>query len=342
MGTAIGELLVREDISLNYLKGRQVGIDSYNILYQFLSSIRSYDGTPLMDSHGHVTSHLTGLLYRTVNLLEKDIKPVFVFDGEPHKLKKETLEERKKIRTEAQAKHEEALKAGDMEEAKKQGSRALRLTPDMVAEAKKLVEAMGLPIVQAASEGEAQISVMVAKGQLFGCVSQDYDALLCGATRVLRNIAVTGKRKVPGRNVYMDVSPELIELEKCLAGLKIDRRKLIWIGLLIGTDFNEKFPNIGPKKALKLVQENDSFEKIIEATGHLRPGFDYRELEEIFLHPKAVEVPAIEFRAPDRERVKELLCEQHDFSVERVMSALDKLEKKAQEKGAQVSLSKWF
>src|SRR3989338_7280699 len=211
MGTAIGELLVREEISLDYLKGRRVGIASHNILYQFLSSIRSYDGTPLMDSHGHVTSHLTGLLYRTVNLLEKDIKPGFVFDGVPHKLKKETLEERKRIRTEATAKHEEALKAGDMEEARKQGSRALRLTEDMLVEARKLIEAMGLPIVQAPSEGEAQVAVMVQKGQLYGCVSQDYDALLCGAPRVLRNIAITGKRKVPGRNIYIDVSPELIE-----------------------------------------------------------------------------------------------------------------------------------
>ncbi|HIH17078.1 MAG TPA: flap endonuclease-1 [Candidatus Diapherotrites archaeon] len=341
MGTAIGELLVREEISLDYLKGRRVGIDSHNILYQFLSSIRSYDGTPLMDSHGNVTSHLTGLLYRTVNLLEKDVKPVFVFDGVPSKLKKETLEERKRIRTEALARHEEALKAGDLEEARKMGARSVRLTPEMIAEAKKLIEALGLPLVQALDEGEAQIAGMVSRGTLFGCVSQDYDSLLFGASRVLRNIAVTGKRKMPGRNLFIDVSPELIELQKCLETLKIDRRKLVWIGLLIGTDFNEKFPNIGPKKALKLVQDNDSFEKIVEATGYT-PGFDYREIEEIFLNPKFNEVPLPEFRKPDRERVKELLCEQHDFSLERVMNALDKLEKKTEEKGAQASLSKWF
>ncbi len=341
MGTAIGELLVKEEITLDFLKGKRVGVDTYNILYQFLSSIRSYDGTPLMDSHGNVTSHLTGLLYRTVNLLEKDIQPVFVFDGEPHKLKKETLEARKKIRTEATVKHEAALKEGNLEEAKKFGARSLHLTQDMVLEAKKLIEAMGLPIVQAPSEGEAQVAVMTQKGQLFGCVSQDYDALLCGAPRMLRNIAVTGKRKVPDRNIYIDVSPELIELQKCLDSLHIDRRKLVWLGLLIGTDFNEKFPNIGPKKALKLVQENDAFEKIVKATGYA-PDFDYKEVEELFLNPRADEVHSIEFRSPDKEAVRELLCDKHDFSAERVRSALEKLEKKTQEKGMQSSLDKWL
>ena len=341
MGTAIGELVVKEEIELGYLSGRMVGIDSYNIIYQFLSSIRGPDGTPLMDADGNVTSHLTGLLYRTTNLMEKGVKPIFVFDGKPHKLKEKTLVERHKIRTDAIEKHEQALKEGNLEDAKKFGSRALKLSDEMISDAKKLVSYMGLPVIEAPSDGEAQISQMCLKGKIFGCVSQDYDSLLFGTPLLLRNIAVSGKRKAPGRNLYVDVAPEKIELQKTLESLGISREKLVWMGILIGTDFNEKFPMIGPKKALALVKKFDSFEQIIKETG-FEPGFDYKEIEQIFLNPHYSEDFKIEFRPPDKEKILDFLVTQHGFSSQRVESALKKLEEKSSEKGGQSSLEKWF
>ncbi len=340
MGTAIGELLEKKEIDLDFLNGRKVGIDSFNILYQFLSIIRGMDGTPLMDSRGRITSHLTGLFYRTINLLEKDIKPVFVFDGKPHELKSETREERNRIRTEAEKKFKKAQKEGRKEEARKYAQQAVRLTDEMIGGAKKLVGLMGLPVVQAPSEGEAQIASMVSAGDLFGCVSQDYDALLFGAKRLLRNITVSGKRKVPGKDYYYDISPEMIELDKTLAALKIDRRKLIWIGILIGTDFNEKFPKVGPKTALKLVQEHGSFKDIIKET-KFEPGFDFKEVERIFIKPKYTKQYKLEFGLPDRAKIAEFLCEEHDFSKDRVHNALDKLESKLGEKGQQSRLDQW-
>jgi len=341
MGTQIGGLVVKEEISLDFLRQRKVGVDAYNVIYQFLSSIRGPDGTPLMDSNGNITSHLTGLLYRTTNLLEKGIKPVFVFDGKPHALKTKTIEERIKIRTDAKKKHEKALKEGNIVDAKKFGSRALHLTDKMVEQSKELLQYMGLPVIQAPADGEAQIALMTEKKQVDGCVSQDYDSLLFGAPIVFRNITVSGKRKVPGKNIYIDVHPEKIELQKSLDFLKIDRKKLIWIAILVGTDFNEKFPKIGPKTALDLVQKHDSFEEIIKKT-KFEPEFDFKEIEGIFLNPKYLEDFKIEFKDPMREKVIEFLCEKHDFSKERVESALNKLEQKAQEKGEQKRLDSWF
>lgn len=340
MGTAIGELLLKEEIDLNFLSGRRVGIDSFNILYQFLSIIRSQDGTPLMDSKGRITSHLTGLLYRTINLLEAGAKPVFVFDGEPHELKSETIKERHKIRTEAKKKFEKAKKEGKKEEARKYAQQAVQLKDEMIDDAKKLAELMGLPVVQAPSEGEAQIAAMVEKGDLYGCVSQDFDALLFGTPKLLRNITVSGKRKVPGKDFYYEIKPELIELQRNLQALAIDRRKLIWIGILVGTDFNKKFPKIGPKTALQLVQKHKSFEEIIKETKH-EPEFDYREIEEIFLHPNATDKYEIKFSLPQKEKILSFLCEEHDFSEERVSNALQKLEEKIAEKGEQSRLSQW-
>ncbi len=340
MGTAIGELLEKEEITLDFLSGRKVGVDSHNILYQFLSSIRGRDGTPLMDSKGRVTSHLTGLLYRTINLLEAGIKPVFVFDGKPHELKSETVRKRSRIRTEAKIKEERAREKGEEAEARKYAQRAVKLTDEMVGDAKKLIKLMGLPVVQAPSEGEAQIAAMVAENKLYGCVSQDFDALLFGTERLLRNIAVSGRRKAPGRDFYYEIKPEMIELQRNLEAMKIDRRKLIWIGILIGTDFNEKFPKIGPKTALKLVQEHSKFQDILKETGH-EPGFDYREVEEIFLKPSSTKDYRIEFGLPEKDRIRKFLCDEHDFSAERVENALGKLEERAREKGQQSRLGQW-
>lgn len=340
MGTKIGELVKKEEIELNFLQGRKIGVDTFNILYQFLSTIRGRDGTPLMDSQGRTTSHLTGLLYRTANLVEREIRPVFVFDGEPSELKEKTREERRKIRTDAKKKMEKAQKEGKEEEARKYGQQAVSLTGEMIEESKELLELMGLPIVQAPSEGEAQVARMVEKGEVFGCVSQDYDALLFGTPILLRNITVSGKRKIPGKDVYYEVSPEKIELEESLKELGIDRKKLVWIGLLVGTDFNEKFPKIGPKTALDLVKKFDSFEEIIKETKH-EPEFDFKEVEKIFLEPMHTDKYSIEFNEPNREEIIEFLCKERDFSEERVGNAIEKISQKAQEKGTQSRLGAW-
>ncbi|MBT4596603.1 MAG: flap endonuclease-1, partial [Candidatus Diapherotrites archaeon] len=310
MGVKLSKLVEKEEISLDHLKGKKIGIDSYNMLYQFLASIRGADGLPLADTKGNTTSHITGLFYRTINLLEKGISPVYVFDGKPSELKSETLAKRREIRTDAEQKSKDALQQGELAEAKKMGSRALKLTPAMVEEAKELLRLMGIPVVEASGEGEAQASVLVARKQLDGVVSQDFDCLLFGADDLYRNIGFSGKRKVAGKNFYVDIKPEHINLEKVLGELKITREKLIWLGILVGTDFNEKFPRVGPKTAIKLVQEFDSFEGIVEKTKH-EPNFDYKEIVDIFMNPVAIEVKNSELVASEtnKEKVLEFLIE---------------------------------
>ena len=235
----------------------------------------------------------------------------------------------------------EAKEKGDLEEARKFAQQTSRLTKEMVEEAKQLVEFMGLPVVQAPSDGEAQISQMTEKGKLDGCVSQDYDSLLFGTPILLRNITIGGKRKVPGRNIFIESFPEKIELKKVLEKNKINRKKLVWIAILIGNDFNEKFPKIGPKTALKLVKEFDDFEEIIKETKQ-EIDFDWKEVEKIFLEPEYEEDYKIDFRNADKEKIIELLCEKHQFNKERVSATLERLQKKLDEKGRQSSLGKWF
>ncbi len=341
MGVAIGDIVPRRVVEFEALAAKRIAVDAYNALYQFLASIRQPDGTPLMDRQGRVTSHLSGLFYRTINMLENGVKPVYVFDGEPPALKKRTLEKRAEIKEIAREKWEEALREGKVEEARKYAQAALFLSDEMVQDAKALLDAMGIPWVQAPSEGEAQAAHMAKKGDVWAAGSQDYDALLFGAPRLVRNLTITGRRKLPNKDVYVEIKPELIELEETLRTLGIDRRKLIWIGILVGTDYNEKIPGIGPKRALELVKRYDDFERILRVVGY-EPRWDWREIERLFLEPKVTDDYKIVFRKPDREAIKRILVEEHDFSKERVERAIERLERASPAGGEQTSLDAWF
>ncbi|MFA5382569.1 MAG: flap endonuclease-1 [Candidatus Micrarchaeia archaeon] len=341
MGIQLKDLMLKKEIDLNYLEGKTVAVDAYNIIYQFLSSIRQYDGTPLMDSNDNITSHLSGLFYRNINFLEGGIKPIYVFDGKPPNFKTTTLDERKERKISAKEKMDTALKKGFFEDAKKYSQQTSRLTKEMVEEGKELLEAMGIPVVQAPSEGEAQASCMAKEGIAYGVVSQDADCLLFGAPRLIRNLSVTGKRKIPGKNIYASISPEIIELKEMLDSLQINREQLILIGILIGTDFNNGIKGVGSKTALKIVKENDDLDKIIAL---VEKKYDYvfeenpYKIQEFFLNPPLTKEYEIKFKSPDKEKIFKILNEKHDFEETRIENALARLSKNIETKVKQKGL----
>ncbi|RLF66187.1 MAG: flap endonuclease-1 [Thermoplasmata archaeon] len=314
---------VIKEIDMKGLLGKVVAIDAFNALYQFLTTIRQPDGTPLMDRQGRITSHLSGLFYRTGNLVEMGIKPVYVFDGEPPPFKRKEIEERVERKEEAERKYMEALRAGRIEEARKYASMASRLTSEMIEDAKRLLDALGIPYVQAPSEGEAQAAYMAKKGDVYASVSQDYDSLLFGSPRLIRNLTITGKRKVPGKKVYVEIKPELIILEKVLSALKISREQLVDIAILIGTDYNEGIEGVGPKKAYEIVRSAGDIEKAMKALG-VKYDDVLLEIREFFLNPPVTDDYTLKWRMPNEDKVVEILCEEHDFSKERVLNNLQK------------------
>lgn len=336
--------MTAQTVSLEEMRGRVLAIDGYNALYQFLSIIRQPDGTPLMDSAGRVTSHLSGVFYRTVNLLEAGIKPVYVFDGKPPELKLREIERRAEIKEKAEEEYRAALERGDLEGARKAAQATSRLTGEMVDQTKDLLGAMGIPWVQAPSEGEAQAAFMTRRGDAWATVSQDYDSLLFGAPRLVRNLTISGRRKLPNKPVYIDVEPEIIRLDEVLRALNVSREQLIDIGIMLGTDFNpDGFKGIGPKKAKKIIEEYGSLKAAIERGAiEVDPHIDVDAIKEIFLNPKTTGEYRLEWRELDGERVKKILCENHDFSVERVEAALQRVMKMKREVERQSSLEKWF
>lgn len=338
MGVDLGDLFERKEIEFSDLKGKVIAIDAYNTLYQFLSIIRQRDGTPLIDSHGEITSHLSGFLYRTTNLVEEGIKPVFVFDGVPPVFKNNTIDERKKIRAKAQEKWDEARTRGEDEEAFKHAQASSRIKGNMIEDAKLLLDYMGIPVVQAPSEGEAQASSMVRDGKAYAAGSQDYDALLFSAPIIVRNLAVTGKRKLPGKSVFVEVKPELIELEKGLKALGISREQLVDIALLVGTDYNDGIKGIGPKKALKLIKKHGRIEKALsELNMEIK---NLAEIKNLFLDPAVTQEYDIRWKKPDSKAIMKFLCEYHDFAEARVSKAVERLIEASDE--GQKTLDKWF
>ncbi|KYH42686.1 MAG: endonuclease [Candidatus Bathyarchaeota archaeon B26-1] len=343
MGVNLRDLVPKTQINLKDLSGKSIAIDAYNALYQFLAIIRQPDGTPLKDRAGRVTSHLSGLFYRTCNLLEMGIKVIYVFDGTPPALKEAEIKRRSRVKDEALKKYEEALRMGRIEEARMYAQMTSRLKDYMAEDAKRLLDFMGIPWVQAPSEGEAQAAYLVKEGDADYCASQDYDSLLFGAPRLLRNLTISGRRKLPRKRVYVEVVPEVIELERVLRSLGITREQLIDIGILIGTDFNpDGVKGIGPKKALKLIKEYGSLEeampKLKDLTFPVNPG----KIKEIFLNPEVTENYSIVWKEVDVEGVVDFLCGEKDFSEDRVRKALAKAISGFKKAKARRTIDEWF
>jgi flap endonuclease-1 len=325
MGVDLSDVVPRAARKLEDLQGKIVAVDAYNALYQFLSSIRQPDGTPLKDRRGGVTSHLSGLLYRTASLAEAGIRPVYVFDGKPPELKRATIEERKERKVKAEAELAEAIEAGDTERAYTKAQQTSYLSPEMVGEAKRLLDALGVPWIQAPGEGEAQAAHMAAKGDAWAASSQDYDAILFGAPRLVRNMAVTGKRKLPGKSIWVDVEPELIELDAVLEELKLTREQLVAVGILVGTDFDPGVKGVGPKRAVKIVRDKGT---LVDALASLEADIPYAEqIRDIFLKPDVTDDYSIKFKTVDEAAVKATLCADHDFSEDRVKATFPRYAK---------------
>jgi len=328
MGVNISEIIPKKEIELSDLKGKTISVDAFNTLYQFLTTIRQQDGTPLMDLKGNITSHLSGLLYRNINLLAEGIKLIYVFDGVPPELKLKEIEERKKAKEIAREKYEEAKEKEDEKEMKKYAGRDVKLTKEIIEESKELLKALGIAVIQAESEGEAEAAGIAKNKFAWASASQDYDSLLFGTPRLIRNLTLSRKRKTSS-GAMVDTSIEMIELDNVLKGLEINQDQLICLAILVGTDYNPKgVKGIGQKRALEIVQKYKTPEEIfnfVESSDKYLLDFTWKPIYNEFKEFKTITTERIPELNIDKEKVTEILVSRHDFSKERIDSALDKL-----------------
>ena len=324
MGVLLTPIVVKETVALRDLAGKRLVVDGNGELYQFLALIRQRDGTPLMTSHGRITSHLVGLFYRTTRLIgEHGLKLVFVFDGAPPALKHKELARRRDVRARYEREMAQARAEGDLARAYSKATMTSRLTRDMVDEARRLLQLLGIPVVQAPSDGEAQASHLAARGDAWAVASKDYDSLLFGAPRLLRFLTIGGKEFLPSKAAFRPLTPELIGLNPMLEHYGITREQLIDVAILVGTDFNAGVRGVGPKRALNLVRHHGSIEAMPQTIVDAVAG--YAAVRAIYLRPQFSDDYTITFGSPDDEGVIRFLAHDRQFSADRVRAALERM-----------------
>jgi len=322
MGVKLSDIVGKNGVSFELLKNKKIAVDFSNAAYQFLSSIRQRDGTPLMSSKGKITSHLQGVLSRSANLISQGIKIAYIFDGLPPNLKFSTQEKRNEIKVTAEGKYESAKEEGDYELMLKYSKQFIRLTKDMAEESKELIKAMGIPVIQAPSEADAQIAYVCKKGDAWASASSDFDNLLHGCPRMLTNLTLSQKRKTSTGALVL-TNPELIELNDVFKNLNINQEQLISLGILTGTDYHPGIKGIGPKKALKIVTEFKTPEKIFEK--YPLEDQDWREVFDLFVNMDVDKSYKLEWNSPDTAKVLKILVDKNEFSEDRVMAVLNKM-----------------
>ena len=335
MGVKLSEIIPKKEISFDDLNNKKIAVDFSNAAFQFLSSIRQKDGTPLMDSQGRITSHLQGIFSRFSNLMQRNIQLAVVFDGKPPLLKLKTQEEREHRKQIAEKKLKEAMEEEDVEAVLKYSKQTTRLSREILDESKELIEAMGMPVIQAPSEAEAQASFICENNDVYAVATSDFDALLYGCPRMLTNLTVSQRKKLPSGST-VKISPTLIELSDTLNHLGITLDQLLALAILVGTDYNEGVHRIGAKTALKLVKQHKNFDILFK---EVKAEFNWKEIYAVFKSMPIMKNYKLKWNYPDEKKIKEILVEKHDFSEERVDKTLSLLLKN--KKKEQTGLGKW-
>ena len=303
-----------------------MAVDANNTLYQFLALIRMRDGRPFTDAHGNVTSHLLGLLMRTTRLMgDYAVHPIFVFDGKPPELKMNTLKTRREYRERARKEWETAVVQRNYSTAWSKAVTMNSLTQAMQDDAKKVLGFLGIPVVQAPQEGEAQAAHMAARGDVWAANSRDYDSVLFGSPRLVRYVTISGQEFLPSKGVARPLVPEIIELNALLESLQITREQLVDLAILVGTDFNEGIKGVGPKTALKLLRTHGNLENLPPEYKSQLPSAA-EQIRQIFLKPDVADKYELRFKGMDKDGLRRFLCTDRSFSPDRVELAIKRME----------------
>ncbi|KAK8096270.1 DNA-repair protein rad2 [Apiospora kogelbergensis] len=309
--------------------GRKVAISrmrSSMSIYSFLIAVRS-EGQQLMNEDGQTTSHLMGMFYRTLRMVDNGIKPLYVFDGKPPKLKSGELAKRFQRKAEANEGMEEAKETGTAEDVEKFSRRTVRVTREHNEECQRLLKLMGIPYIIAPTEAEAQCAVLARAGKVYAAASEDMDTLCFDSPILLRHMTYSEQRKEPVQEIH---------LERVLEGLGMERKQFVDLCILLGCDYLDPVPKVGPSTALKLIREHGTLEKIVEwmkESGKytIPEDWPFADARELFFHPdvRQADDPLCDFKweKPDVEGLVNFLVTEKGFSEDRVRGGATRLEK---------------
>ncbi|NXK87671.1 FEN1 endonuclease, partial [Formicarius rufipectus] len=316
---------IRENDIKSYF-GRKVAIDASMSIYQFLIAVRQ-GADVLHNEEGETTSHLMGMFYRTVRMVEHGIKPVYVFDGKPPQLKSGELAKRTERRAEAERHLQEAQEAGEEENVEKYSKRLVKVTPQHTQECKKLLELMGIPYVEAPGEAEASCATLVKAGKVYAAATEDMDCLTFGSPVLMRHLTASEAKKLPIQEFH---------LNRILQDMQLTWEQFVDLCILLGCDYCASIRGIGPKRAVELIREHKSIERIVQQLDTkkypLPENWLHREAQKLFLEPEVIDPDVVELKwsEPDEEGLVQFLCGEKQFNEERIRSGVRRLSKSRQ------------
>lgn len=248
-----------KEVPLSSLQGRKIAIDASMAIYQFLIAVRS--GGPgaasmqLTNAEGETTSHIQGMFNRTIRFLSEGIRPVYVFDGKPPNIKSGELAKRREKREKAEAELKKAREEGNVEEEDKQQKRLVRAGTKENEDCKKLLRLMGVPVINAPCEAEAQAAALARAGAVWAAGTEDMDCLTFRTPIQIRKMTfATAKQS--------DI--QQLDYAKALSGLDITHDQFVDLCILLGCDYCDSIRGVGPKTALKLIREHKCIEEILK------------------------------------------------------------------------------
>ncbi|XP_067870242.1 flap endonuclease 1 isoform X2 [Heterodontus francisci] len=289
--------------------GRKIAIDASMSIYQFLIAVRQ-DGNVLQNEEGETTSHLMGMFYRTIRMVENGIKPVYVFDGKPPQLKSAELSKRSERRAEAEKQLAEAQETGDTENIERFNKRLVKVTKQHNDECKQLLQLMGIPYIEAPCEAEASCAALVKAGKVYAAATEDMDALTFGTSVLLRHMTASEAKKLPIQEFH---------LNKALQEAGLTQEQFVDLCILLGSDYCESIRGIGPKRAIDLIRQHKTIEEIIkniDSSKYTIPeDWLYKEARQLFLEPDVVEAESLDLKwsEPDEEELVKFMCEGKQF-----------------------------
>ncbi|XP_077177294.1 flap endonuclease 1 [Paroedura picta] len=316
---------IRENDIKSYF-GRKVAIDASMSIYQFLIAVRQ-GADMLQNEEGETTSHLMGMFYRTIRMMENGIKPVYVFDGKPPQLKSGELAKRTERRAEAEKQLEEAKEAGEDENVEKFSKRLVKVTKQHNDECKKLLTLMGIPYVEAPGEAEASCAALVKANKVYAAATEDMDCLTFGSPVLMRHLTASEAKKLPIQEFH---------LNRILQDMGLTQEEFVNLCILLGCDYCESIRGIGPKRAVELIKQHKSIEKIVQQIDtkkfSLPENWLHREAQQLFLEPEVVDPEAVELKwsEPNEEELVSFLCGEKQFSEERIRNGVKRLSKSRQ------------
>lgn len=316
---------MKENEFKNYF-GRKVAVDASMCIYQFLIAVRQ-DGSNLMNEDGETTSHLMGMFYRTIRMVENGIKPVYVFDGKPPDMKSGELAKRKERREEAQKQLEKAEEAGDEENIEKFNRRLVKVSKQHNEECKELLKYMGIPFINAPGEAEAQCAALVKAGKVYATGTEDMDALTFGTTVLLRNLTVAEARKLPIKEYHYN---------RVLEELGLTKDEFIDLCILLGCDYCDSIRGIGPKRAIDLIKQHKTIDEILKHLDSKKytvpEDWMFKEARRLFQEPEVADPEELELKwaEPDEEGLIDFMVTQKNFSEDRIRNGMKKLQKAKQ------------